>query len=75
METKSDEDNPWLVPSLDEYLFYCCPQCDLKTKEYNMFYEHAVHRHEQAKILLVHNADTKDNIKTEPEILHKGHCT
>ena len=65
METKLE--NPWQVPSLDEYLFYCCPECDLKTKEYNIFYEHAVHRHEQAKILLVHDPDTKEDIKAEEE--------
>ena len=60
-------ENPWQVPSLDEYLFYCCPECDMKTKEYNMFYEHAVHRHDQAKILLVHDPDTKEDIKAEEE--------
>ena len=63
-------ENPWQVPSLDEYLFYCCPECDMKTKEYVKFYEHAVHRHEQAKILLVHDPDTKEDIiKAEEEVL------
>ena len=41
--------NPWDVPNLDEYLFYCCPECELKTKEYEIFYNHAVIIHELAK--------------------------
>ena len=41
--------NPWDVPNLDEYLFYCCPECELKTKEYEAFYTHAVNFHELAE--------------------------
>ena len=26
--------------------FYCCPQCDFKTIDYNMFYEHVVYVHD-----------------------------
>ena len=45
----SVRNNPWDVPNLDEYLFYCCPECELKTKEYEIFYNHAVIIHELAK--------------------------
>ena len=24
--------NPWEVPNLEEFLFYCCPECDHKIK-------------------------------------------
>ena len=41
--------NPWAVPHLDEYLFYCCPECELRTKEYEAFYSHALNVHELAK--------------------------
>ena len=44
--------NPWEVPSLDEFLFYCCPECDLRTKERDELYNHAVQRHKYAKVLL-----------------------
>ena len=44
--------NPWEVPSLDEFLFYCCPECDLRTKERDELYNHAVQRHNHAKVLL-----------------------
>ena len=41
--------NPWHVPNLEEFLYYCCPECDIKTKEHQEFYEHAIEVHELAK--------------------------
>ena len=52
MEDSIQGENPWQVPSLDEFLYYCCPECDLKTKEHILFFEHAVKIHEQAKDVL-----------------------
>ena len=69
--------NPWEVPSLDEFLFYCCPECDLKTKEYNELFNHAVQCHRQAKVLLIAKEasivkeevpdQTYEQYETEPE--------
>ena len=52
MDDSIQVENPWQVPSLDEFLYYCCPECDLKTKEHILFFEHAVKIHEQAKDVL-----------------------
>ena len=52
MDDSIQGENPWQVPSLDEFLYYCCPECDLKTKEHILFFEHAVKIHEQAKDVL-----------------------
>ena len=54
-EIKPDPDvqvgnNPWLVSTLDSFLYYNCPECDLKTKEYDNFYEHAIHHHPNSKV-------------------------
>ena len=32
-----DKFNPWTVKSLDDFLFYCCPECDHKTKTKSLF--------------------------------------
>ena len=56
--------NPWDVPSLDEYLFYCCPECELKTKEYEAFYTHAVNVHELARETLETSKTSIDERKT-----------
>ena len=51
---KSDPDstlnNPWLVTNLDTFLYYNCPECDMKTKEYDSFYDHAIQNHPNSKI-------------------------
>ena len=41
--------NPWLVSSFEEFHFYCCPECDIKTKEKGQLYDHAVQVHQLAK--------------------------
>jgi hypothetical protein len=37
--------NPWSVDHVDEFLFYCCPQCDHKYKSKNLFVDHAFLNH------------------------------
>ena len=32
MESLEIKTNPWEVETLDEYLNYCCPECDHKSK-------------------------------------------
>ena len=56
--------NPWDVPSLDEDLFYCCPECELKTKESEIFYNHAVIVHELAKETLEASKTSNNERKT-----------
>ena len=54
--------NPWKVMSLDEFLFYCCPECDEKTQDYAEFFHHAVLTHELAQETLGSN-----EVKLEPD--------
>ena len=44
-----DSINPWLVSSFEEFHFYCCPECDIKTKELGELFDHAVQQHQLAK--------------------------
>jgi hypothetical protein len=37
--------NPWAVTELDEFLFYCCPECDVRVQTKNIFINHAVSAH------------------------------
>ena len=37
--------NPWLVQSFDEFLFYCCPECNYKCQVHEEFNSHAVTAH------------------------------
>ena len=27
-----NEENPWMVEELEEFLYYCCPECDEKCR-------------------------------------------
>ena len=43
------ENNPWDVTTVDEFLFYNCPECEVKTKDADAFMSHAIESHELAK--------------------------
>ena len=45
MKTDSDDNNQWNVSSVDEFLQYCCPDCDVKEKEKEEFIRHALSQH------------------------------
>ena len=41
-------DNPWSVSNLSEFLKYCCPECDFKDINEQVFSNHAIISHENA---------------------------
>ena len=45
--------NPWDVSNLEEFLYYCCPECDIRCKDSQELVKHALMFHEQAKHSLV----------------------
>ena len=49
MESEEMEDNPWNVENLEEFLYFCCPECDLKDQSKTEFLQHALEQHPKAK--------------------------
>ena len=45
MKTESDSNDQWCVSSIDEFLLYCCPDCNLKEKNKEDFVKHALSQH------------------------------
>ena len=45
VEDKLDPFNPWKVESIDQFLYYCCPECDIKQKTKSDFIIHAIDAH------------------------------
>ena len=41
--------SPWAVKTLDIYLYYCCPECEYKSKTKPLFVDHAFECHPEAK--------------------------
>ena len=37
--------HPWNVKNIEEFLYLCCPECDIKTKNVNTFIDHAIREH------------------------------
>ena len=43
--------NPWLETNLEKFLFYCCPECDMKKPGKAEFLLHAVRQHPNARVV------------------------
>ena len=55
--------NPWRVQSIDEFNFFCCPECVYRSKEENSFQTHALQNHELSSTFF-HHADDPKTIET-----------
>ena len=42
-------ENPWNVEDLDDFLYYCCPECDLRDQSKIQFLQHALEQHSKSK--------------------------
>ena len=48
------EENPWgAVNTLEDFQFYCCPECDLKEQTKDKFVKHALENHTECKEYIV----------------------
>ena len=45
----TEEKNPWAVRNLKEFLYFCCPECDVKNQSEELFLQHALNEHPKAK--------------------------
>ena len=59
--SENELENPWFVEELEEFLYFCCPECDLKDQSRENFLEHALNQHPKSKDSLY-----KFEIKDEP---------
>ena len=41
--------NPWTVNAVNAFSFFCCPECDYKSKAVPSFMNHAAKNHPDAK--------------------------
>ena len=65
--------NPWArsVSTLSDFLYYCCPECDMKEKDMNDFVKHALLNHESAGLLKVFYPDVVYAEKEMQQTLRK----
>ena len=51
---------PWNIESLEEFLFYCCPQCEEKNQSRQDFLQHALKKHPISSDYLKHFLNIKE---------------
>jgi hypothetical protein len=44
-DCKVASNNPWEVEQLEDFLFFCCPECDERSPTKDIFIEHAINDH------------------------------
>ena len=59
--------NPWAVESLENFLYYCCPECDMKNTSREDFLEHALNQHPLVKECLPILTGVKQELFEYPE--------
>ena len=52
MAFEAELDNPWDVYNLDEFLYFCCPECEIKKPNRIEFVKHALSQHSKAKEII-----------------------
>ena len=58
--------NPWIVESIHDFNYFCCPECVYQSKEENHFQTHALEYHEQSKTFFHgYNDNNSHSIKRE----------
>ena len=63
---ESSERNPWEVENVEDFLFFCCPECDVKNHSRDHFLKHAFDQHPKSKEYLEKWAySIKDELKEE----------
>ena len=62
--------NPWFVSSLEEFQYYCCPECEERNPSKDLFLDHALNQHSNAKeylqkFMLLKEEDENKSIKSD----------
>ena len=75
-----DNQNPWKVENIEAFSFYCCPECDFKSKEEDYFKRHAMESHNKSRVLFItskfDNTTNNDPLQVETDsITHKDLVT
>ena len=66
-----DVNNPWLVDSLQDFLFLKCPECTFDTKEEYYFQEHATEKHPLSIVFFANSKVYKEE-QLDDTILEQG---
>ena len=63
------DQNPWVVENIEAFSFYCCPECDFKSKQEVSFKRHALECHNKAKSFFIMSNVQKSNKNAKNECM------
>ena len=63
--------NPWMVDDLDDFLHYCCPECEEKCKSKETFVNHAKNKHEKFQEAISKKKSLADSISIHEKSGHE----
>ena len=52
VKPKEEVFNPWNVSNVDDFLHYCCPECDVRHDSKTLFINHAIDEHPKSRLFL-----------------------
>lgn len=62
-------ENPWSVPSVQEFIYYHCPECAYHVQDLDTFEKHALDNHEKSKTLFKPKQENiEDLLPSEPNL-------
>ena len=64
VKIEANYDNPWYVEHASAFLEYCCPECEYKNGSLELFADHALQNHENAKVLFAN--EEHQNLQSIP---------
>ena len=62
--------NPWAINAIEEFLFYCCPECEDRHQSKELFFQHAFKRHPHSINYLLPFKAKKEEQEGWPEWLY-----
>ena len=65
------EVSPWCVTNLDEFIYFCCPECDIRNKSKDTFLKHAFSKHLNAQKYL-QNLTVKEDVSHSEQFCQKS---
>jgi uncharacterized Zn-finger protein len=68
------DQNPWAVENIETFSFYCCPECDFKSKYGDHFKRHALESHNKAKpfFIMAKNKKSEKIPKLNVTVINQG---
>ena len=54
--------NPWANTHLEDFLYFCCPECNIKDQSKESFLKHALDKHPRAKMHILPDFEIKKEL-------------